>query len=352
MFNNNGKINFALALAVTLAARLLWTGFTEAAESEEMQMGGSSAHAIVTAQAGNDSGAFLSGSQTSQYSRVGRLAVQLVRNGVTKEVPFDWVFHTNDEFRFKITTNRDGWLYILHRSPGGNPQLLYPSTDPNTGQVIGNSRVEKNKNYLVPQPTEGSFVFETDTGAETFFLVIKDRPEPPALNDIMVSNDQYPLQQQNVPASQDPSKYQAPATAPYNQYPPQQQNVPASQDPSKYQAPATAPYNQYPPQQQNVPASQDPSKYQAPAAAPYDQYPSQQQNVPGPPVQQRLQEVAQDSLNYSIIPRGAKKMTALKYRGVSFKPASQGTDPGTYFAPRPDSELQDAWFAFKLNHVD
>ena len=298
MFKNNGKTNFTLALATTLVVSLLWTGFTVVAASGEMQMGGSPANAIVTAQAGNESGSFLSGSHTSQYSRVGRLAVQLIRNGATQEVPFNWVFHTNDEFRFKITTNRDGWLYILHRSPGGNPQLLYPSTDPNTGQVIGNSRVEKNKNYLVPQPKEGSFVFETDTGAETFFLVIKDSPEPPALNDIMISNDQYPPQQQNVPASQDLSKYQAPATAPYNQYP------------------------------------------------------SQQQNVPGPQVGQRLQEIALDSLNYSIIPRGAKKMTALKYRGVSFKPASQGTDPGTYFAPRPDSELQDAWFAFKLNHVD
>ena len=323
MFDNNKKIIVVLALPVALLVGLLWSGFTDVAESEEVQRGGPWANVIVIAQAGNDQGAFPSGAQTSQYSRVGRLAVQLIQNGGIQEVPFDSSFHTNDEFRFNVTTNRDGWLYILHKSPGGNLKLLYPPTDPNTGQLIGNSHVEKNKNYLIPQSTEGSFIFDTDTGAETFFLVIKDRQEPPSLNDIMVSNEQGTFQQQNVAVSQ-AQQNQSLAANYGNQYPSQQQTMPGFQEQSQNQAPTT--YG--------------------------NQYPSQQQNAPVAPVRQQFQRLATGYLNYSIIPKGVNKLTSMRYRGVSFKPALQGTDPGTYFAPQPDSELQDAWFAFKLNHVD
>jgi len=365
----------------TLVVSLLLAGFTEVAESQEMQMGGSSANANATAQTGNDPGlAYLSGLQASQYSRVGRLAVQLIRDGAMQQVPFDWAFHTNDEFRFMIASNRDGWLYILHRSPGGQLQLLYPPPDPNTGQVGGNSRVMKNEYFLVPQPTEGSFVFETDTGEETFFLVIKDRPEPPALSDIIPDN-QSPPQPQNVPGPQYQQQYQAPATAPASQYPSQPQSAWGSQSQQQYQTPATAPASQYPPQPQSVGGPQYQQQYQAPGAVPVEQYPPQPQSAGGPQYQQQyqapatapadqyppqrsrhqlrqqLQEVALDTFNYSVIPKavknlaGAKKLTGQRYRGVRFKPA-QGTDPGTYFAPQPNSELQDAWFVFKLNHVD
>ena len=325
MFDTNGKISNALALTITLAGGILPAGSSTYGLAEECQRNKPLCAAIVIAQAGNYAGTFPSEMQSPQYSRVGRLAVQLIRNGSTQEVPFDWVFHTNDEFRFKIATNRDGWLYIFHRSPGGQLQLLYPQTDSKTGQPIGTSRVQKNTYYFVPAPTEGSFVFEKDTGAETFLLVIKDRPEPPALSDIMVSSGQHPSPQQNVSGGQGQSPYQVPGTAPYGQYPSQQQNVSGSQGQSPYQVPE---------------------------AAPYGQYPSQQQGGAIPPSRQQLQQRALDALNYSIIPRGAQKMVALQYRGVRFKPADTGTDPGTYFAPQPDSESQDAWFVFKLNHVD
>jgi hypothetical protein len=343
MFHRLGKINVAVTIAVTILIILLTTGCPEAAGSEEMQMGGPSANTIVTAQASNDPGiAYLSGLQASQYSRVGRLAVQLIRGGEMKQVPFDWAFHTNDEFRFMIATNRDGWLYILHRSPGGQLKLLYPPTDPNTGQVTGNSRVVKNEYYLVPQPTEGSFVFETDTGAETFFLVIKDRPEPPALNDIIASGSQPPPQPQSAGGPQYQQQYQAPA--PVSQYPPQPQSAGEPQYQQQYQAPASV--SQYPPQPQGAGGPQYQQQYQAPV--PVSQNPPEQQR---PSVRKRLEEIALDYVNYSVIPKSVKKLTGQRYRGVRFKPANQG-DAGTYFAPQPNSELQDAWFVFKLNHVD
>ncbi len=375
---NSQDRNFIATLVqvTALVVSLLLAGFAGVAESQDMQMSQPSANANA-AQAGNDSGlAYLSGLQASQYSRVGRLAVQLIRDGAMQQVPFDWVFHTNDEFRFMIASNRDGWLYILHKSPGGQLQLLYPPTDPNTGQASSNSRVTKNEYFLVPQPMEGSFVFETDTGAETFFLVIKDRPEPPALSDIIP--DQTSSQQQNVPGSQNQQQYQAPAAVPVEQYQSQPQSAGAPQYQQQYQQ--APPAGQYPPQQQGAWGSQTQQQYQAqPAAA--DQFSLQPQNAPGtqyqqqyqaqatapgnqyPPqtrheVRQQLQEVALDTLNYSVIPKavrklaGTKKLTGQRYRGVRFKPASQGNDPGTYFAPQPVSELQDAWFVFKLNHVD
>ena len=298
MLGKTEKFVVALTLTVTLAGVQALAGFPANGAAEESQAGGSRHEAVATAPGGSNAGSFPPELEISQYARVGRLAVELIRGGATQEVPFDWVFHTNDEFRFKIATNRDGWLYILHRSPGGQLQLLYPPIDRKTGKAAGNSPVEKNKHYFVPAPTEGSFVFEKDTGAETFFLVIKDRPEPPALTDIMVSSVQPTSQKQGASGRQEQ------------------------------------------PQAQESEA--------APAGKTY----SPRQDAATSPLRQQLKQKALDALNYSIIPRGAKKVASLSYRGVSFKPAATDADPGTYFAPEPDSELQDAWFVFKLNHVE
>ncbi len=353
MNSQSRKFIGTLALVAAVVISLLPDGFAGIAESQEMQMGGPSAGAHVTAQAGSDPGlAYLSGLQASQYSRVGRLAVQLIRGGAMQQVPFDWVFHTNDEFRLMIASNRDGWLYILHKSPGGQLQLLYPPTNPNTGQVSGNSQVMKNEYFLVPQPTEGSFVFETDTGEETFFLVIKDRPEPPSLSDIIVSDNQLSSQSQGAwgsqPQQQPPSQSQgAWGSQPQQQPPSQSQGAWGSQ-----------PQQQPPSQSQGAWGSQSQQQYQTPAAVPAEQYPPQREYAPRHQLRQQLQEVALDTFNYSVIPKAVKKIEGVKkimgqrYRGVRLKPASQGTDPGTYFAPQPNSEVQDAWFVFKLKHVD
>ncbi len=319
--------------------------------------------AILLAQAGwGDPGAFMQGAQTSQYSRVGRLAVQLIQKGGLQEVPFDWVFHTNDEFRFSIATNKEGWLYILHRSPGGQIKILYPASDPATGQASGISRVTKNNNYLIPPPEEGKFVFDADTGGETFYIVIKDRPEPPSLNDVVLSDGQSPSQQQGT---QWQRTYQPPTPVDQFVSTPQSAGGSQAQPQSQYQQPTNS-GSQYPAQQQNAPGYQSQQQYQAQAQPQgMSGSPSQTQNqwaASAPPEQgqagnsqrpgQQMQAMNLKALNFSVIPKAVKKLQETKYRGVSFRRTGQGNDPGIYFAPQPNSDLQDAWFIFKLNHVD
>jgi len=105
---------------------------------------------------------------------VGRLGVVLVRAGRYEQVGLRHRFRTGDQFRFDVTSNRDGWLYILHTDPGGTSSQLWPPPDGPAQEIrAGNS-------YLIPA-SPNVFVFSEDTGDESFFVAIRPDPAPPDL---------------------------------------------------------------------------------------------------------------------------------------------------------------------------
>jgi hypothetical protein len=103
---------------------------------------------------------------------VGRMSIVLIEGGRSHQVGIDHIFRSGDKFRFEITSNRDGWLSILHRSPGGELQLLWPK--PN-GEITASNHVRAKARYVVP-PSPSLFVFDDEVGKEFFYVAIEAEP--------------------------------------------------------------------------------------------------------------------------------------------------------------------------------
>ena len=102
---------------------------------------------------------------------IGRLAILLKTEEGFRRVRSDYSFHSGDHFRFEVTANQDGWLYVMHSVPGTDWQQLWP------GKVDRN-KVESQQSYQIP-PAPGIFIFDKDTGSESFYVVIRSDATPP-----------------------------------------------------------------------------------------------------------------------------------------------------------------------------
>lgn len=107
---------------------------------------------------------------------VGRLALQFIEKNTTRKVRTDHVFHSGDRFRMEVSSNQNGWLYILLAPPGKRPQLLWPDK---AGDGVIN-QVSANSSYTIPE-SPGAFVFDEETGKERLYVVIRSKPSAPLL---------------------------------------------------------------------------------------------------------------------------------------------------------------------------
>lgn len=115
-------------------------------------------------------------------TRVGRLAVQLIENGFARPASIEHRFRTGDKFRFQVSSNRDGWLYVLHRSPAGEPQLLWPRlAADDRRRHLDDNRVRAQETALIPS-APGLFMFNDEIGNEYFYVVIRPERQAPALS--------------------------------------------------------------------------------------------------------------------------------------------------------------------------
>lgn len=108
---------------------------------------------------------------------VGRLAIRLLGDARSQQVGLDYRFRSGDRFRFEITSNRDGWLYILHRSPGGQPQMLWPRSQ-GKQETGPSNHVRGQTTYVVP-PSPRAFIFDDEVGKESFYVAIEAEPIAP-----------------------------------------------------------------------------------------------------------------------------------------------------------------------------
>lgn len=106
---------------------------------------------------------------------VGRLAILLKTDEGMKRVRQDYSFHGGDRFRFDITSDRDGWLYVMHAAPDGSLQQLWPTK-------ASGEKISAKQSYEVP-PRPGIFVFDKDTGNEVFYVLIRSDRTPPKFNE-------------------------------------------------------------------------------------------------------------------------------------------------------------------------
>lgn len=120
-------------------------------------------------------GVFLGKDNDSVQSNriVGRLAILLKTGDGFQRVRSDHPFRSGDRFRFEITANQNGWLYVMHAAPRGNWQQLWPTQ-------VGSQKVQSEQSYEIP-PAPGIFIFDAETGSEFFYVAIRSDPTPPML---------------------------------------------------------------------------------------------------------------------------------------------------------------------------
>lgn len=121
------------------------------------------------------------GRQDGVEGKIGKLAIELLEETEQTTVRVDHLFRTGDKFRFKVSSNRDGWLYILHRSASEDLRLLWPRLAPDTeDEYLDMNRIKARQTYTVP-PGPGFFIFDNEVGDEHFYAVIADERKLPQL---------------------------------------------------------------------------------------------------------------------------------------------------------------------------
>jgi len=108
---------------------------------------------------------------------VGRIALRQVKGDNEQLIRLDNRFRSGDEFRIEVSSNRDGWLYLLHRQGNSDPQVLWPEQE--KGDVSDENRVRAGQSYVIPP--RDVIQFNKETGAEFFYLAITDKPGAPRL---------------------------------------------------------------------------------------------------------------------------------------------------------------------------
>ena len=106
---------------------------------------------------------------------IGRLGILLETDQGFKHVRHDYLFRSGDRFRFEVTSSQVGWLYLLHTSPGGKVQQLWPGKK-------GVNEIRSGQTYEVP-PSPGVFIFDKETGDEFFYVAIRADQTPPVLGE-------------------------------------------------------------------------------------------------------------------------------------------------------------------------
>ena len=128
-------------------------------------------------------GVYYSTPKEGPATAVGRLAVSLLaKGGGFRQTDLHHRFRTGESFQFIVSSNQDGWLYILHRSPRGEPQLLWPRV--NSGETLTHldpNRVQAGQEMSVPA-SPGRFTFDDEVGNEYFYVVIRSTRQPPELS--------------------------------------------------------------------------------------------------------------------------------------------------------------------------
>ena len=156
------KFSLIITGFLTLAVSIIWhISGTETLASEGNSQYAPGQKSVRTGTADDLRGVYYSLPQEGLETAVGRLAVLLLtKKGDHRQVKLHHRFHTGESLRFIVSSNRDGWLYILHRSPHGEPQLLWPRI--NFGDKLSHldiNRMQAGREMIVPA-SPGKFTFD------------------------------------------------------------------------------------------------------------------------------------------------------------------------------------------------
>jgi hypothetical protein len=101
------------------------------------------------------------------------LSIRLERRkgDVVQAVPQNTVFRNGDILRFRLTSQINGYLYVLDKGTTGNKAVLFPASGP-----AGSNRIETGRNYLVPAEGEGWFEVSGPAGFDVLYFLVSATP--------------------------------------------------------------------------------------------------------------------------------------------------------------------------------
>ena len=127
-------------------------------------------------------GVYYGTADEQESALVGRVGIALVESAGIKQVPIDYTFQSGDKFRFLISSNHAGYLYIIHRSSENKLNQLWPSSKSNDA-----FKIRSGQSYTVP-PNPGVFIFDKEVGKEQFYIAVRSEPKAPRLGVLEQAN--------------------------------------------------------------------------------------------------------------------------------------------------------------------
>jgi Domain of unknown function (DUF4384) len=115
-------------------------------------------------------------------------------NNVQQEADPNQVFHNEDQLKLAVTTNQNGYLYVIHRMNNGDGKLVFP--DPRSNK--GLNEVKKNQEYVVPSfcpgfrdPNDCWWEMAPPTGRENFIVVFSREKYDKLPSEVAETNGEY-----------------------------------------------------------------------------------------------------------------------------------------------------------------
>jgi len=115
-------------------------------------------------------------------------------NNVQREADPGQVFRNDDQLKLAVTTNQDGYLYVIHSMNNGDGRLVFPDPRSNGGR----NEVKKNQEYIVPSycpsypdPNDCWWTMAPPTGRENFIVVFSRDLFEKLPKQATLDNDEY-----------------------------------------------------------------------------------------------------------------------------------------------------------------
>ena len=93
------------------------------------------------------------------------------KGDTVQAVPQNNVFRNGEILRFRLTSQINGYLYVVDRGTTGNSAVLFPAVG-----AAGGNRIEIGHSYLVPADGDGWFEVGGPTGFDTLYFLVSATP--------------------------------------------------------------------------------------------------------------------------------------------------------------------------------
>lgn len=110
--------------------------------------------------------------QTNQAEGIA-VSLLLKRDDRVVETSPQSIFRSGDRIKVSLTTNFDGFVYVLTVNPAGELTLLFPSSDVGTFNAV-----RRGVTYQIPSKLDGWFKFQGQKGQERLFVTMSPEPVP------------------------------------------------------------------------------------------------------------------------------------------------------------------------------